>query len=220
MKEPSLNVDVSEAPFWQNAAIFVVCWIIKLWQATIRFKCSEETARMFRSKGPMIVLIWHNRIFITPMLKVRYRKNDKMSGLISPSKDGAALAAMFKFFGVSAIRGSSKRRGALAIRELVDELKSGGDICITPDGPRGPMYHIKGGALKVAELSGANMLIIRSRYRLFIKINKAWDKFMLPLPFSTVEVEAAALKPYSELQAEADRAGIKLETHVESLLGK
>ena len=43
---------------------------------------------------------------------------------------------------------------------------------------------------------------------------------MLPLPFSTVEVEAAALKPYSELQAEADRAGIKLETHVESLLGK
>lgn len=220
MKEPTLNVDISEVPFWQSAVIRILCWIVRLWQATIRFKCSEETARIFSSKGPMIVLIWHNRIFITPMLKLRYRKNFKMSGLISPSRDGAALAALFKYFGVSAIRGSSKRRGALAIRELVDELKSGGDICITPDGPRGPMYSIKGGALKVAELSGANLLVIRSKYKRFISINKAWDKFMLPLPFSSVELEAAAYKPYSELLAEAQERGLLLESYVESLLGK
>lgn len=220
MKEPTLNVDISEAPLLQRAAIRVLCWIMRLWQATIRFKCSDETLRMFKSASPMIVLIWHNRIFITPMLKLRYRKNFKMSGLISPSRDGAALATLFKYFGVSAIRGSSKRRGVLAIRELVDELKSGGDICITPDGPRGPMYSIKGGALKVAELSGAKVLIIRSRYRRFFVINKAWDKFMLPLPFSTVDLEAAALKPYAELLSEAKKLDMTVEAYVESLLGK
>ena len=210
---------VYELSWYYYPVLVPVILFFKLWQATVRFKCSRGVKQTLTANKRVIVLIWHNRIFITPMLKKRFRRKHRMSGLISPSRDGAWLAAAFKMFDVETIRGSSRRRGAMAVKEMVGAIHGGSDICITPDGPRGPMYSIKKGALKVAELSGAQVMIIRAKYRHYFTIG-TWDKFMMPLPFSTVDLVTEPLRTYAELEELANREGASVEEYVQIKLGR
>ena len=50
--------------------------------------------------------------------------------------------------------GSSRRRGAQALRELATWAERGCDIAITPDGPRGPRYVLAEGATGLAQITG------------------------------------------------------------------
>lgn len=212
------HTHVSTTSFWHYLIVIPMVVILRIWLFTISMRFDEHTRELCTSKSRMIVLIWHNMIFITPLLKLRFRKNEPMAGLVSPSKDGALLSAVFKFFGVTTVRGSSKRRGAFAIKDMVNAVCEGSDMCITPDGPRGPIYKIKPGALKLAELTGAKMLILRAKYSHFVTFN-SWDKFMLPLPFSRVDLKAVELSDFKTLSQEAQMRGITLENYVENLLG-
>lgn len=101
--------------------LFPVYVAVRLWQATVRLE-AEDAAALARLKDPrrLIGLAWHNRIFFLPMCKYVFRPRLPMSGLVSASRDGAWLCAFFKFLGIGAVRGSSKRRGAHAIISMVE----------------------------------------------------------------------------------------------------
>jgi len=73
------------------------------------------------------------------------------------------------------------------MRLLVRKLKSGHDIGITPDGSRGPCYVAKPGGILVGKISKAPLLLLTFEYGPSIKL-KSWDRFVIPLPFSQVEV--------------------------------
>ena len=68
------------------------------------------------------------------------------------------MALLLERFNIRAVRGSAKRRGAGAVRELAGWLRRGHDIGITPDGSRGPCYEIKPGLVLLAQLSGCAIL--------------------------------------------------------------
>lgn len=106
-------------------------------------------------------------------------------GLISGSRDGALLETFFGWAGIRAVRGSSNRRGSQALRDLVKVVKSGNDVGITPDGSRGPRYEAKPGAILLAKLTKAPILILSFEFGCSIKL-KSWDTFVVPLPFSRV----------------------------------
>jgi Uncharacterized protein conserved in bacteria len=206
-------------PLWYYIILAPLCLFFKLWLATIRIKYSEETKNAISADKRVIALIWHNRIFVTPLLRRHFRKQYRMSGLVSPSRDGAWLAGVFRLFDIETIRGSSKRRGGVALKEMADAIEDGSDVCITPDGPRGPKYSIKKGALKLAEISGVDLLMVRANYSRFFKIN-TWDDFMFPLPFSTVELIAEPLINYEEVCRRATLQAITPENFVENALGR
>ena len=210
--------DVYDVSWHQSIFVFIVCLFLKLWFATIRVKLKESHSHLKNISSPKIVVIWHNRIFSTPILMRRFHKKIKMAGLVSPSRDGAILSEIFKNFGVQTIRGSSDRRALASLMESIKALDSS-SICITPDGPRGPMYKVKRGALKVAELSEKPMLIIRANYKSFISINAAWDKFMIPFPFSTIEFSCDLLT-YQELSEQASSKNLSAEEYLTQLLGR
>ena len=89
--------------------------------------------------------------------------------------------------GFGHVRGSSTRGGARAIFDLVEKLRSGFDLGITVDGPRGPRYVVKPGPIQIAKRSGAAILPITSaskRHKTF----SSWDAFELPFPFTKVMV--------------------------------
>jgi lysophospholipid acyltransferase (LPLAT)-like uncharacterized protein len=74
------------------------------------------------------------------------------------------LSAFLQRFNVKAVRGSSSRRGAAAMWEMMGLLEAGYDVAITPDGPRGPRYQLSAGAIKLAQTTGAKILPMRVRY--------------------------------------------------------
>jgi hypothetical protein len=111
--------------------------------------------------------------------------------LISPSVDGEIGAMLVRRVGGRVIRGSSSHTGARALRDyylaLVQENIS---PVITPDGPRGPRFKFKPGAILLAQMSGRPMLPMAyaaSRASLI-----KWDKFVLPWPGSRIVIAIGA----------------------------
>jgi lysophospholipid acyltransferase (LPLAT)-like uncharacterized protein len=156
-------------------------WILWLWaksaRATVR---GEERYRELRSnKKPVIILIWHGRIFFAPYF---FRRRGIMP-LVSPSEDGEIIAQIISRWGYKTIRGSSSHSVIRAWNEMKRELEKGGELIIVPDGPRGPNRKMKPGALKLAQETGAYLVpfTFSSSKR---KILKSWDRFLIPRPFS------------------------------------
>ena len=115
---------------------------------------------------PVIYALWHNRIFTIPPLVERIcGTHRKAVVLTSASQDGAMLARAMAVFGLGSVRGSSSRRGGgRPDRHRNARSKEGLDVCITPDGPRGPRYVFQPGVIKLAESTGAPILPIHVRY--------------------------------------------------------
>jgi len=87
------------------------------------------------------------------------------------------------------------RGGSAALLDLVRKLSEGYDICITPDGPRGPRYSLGPGAVLLAQLCKVPLMPLLIEYSSYWRL-KSWDGFAIPKPFSKVEV---TIMPFIEI---------------------
>jgi lysophospholipid acyltransferase (LPLAT)-like uncharacterized protein len=135
--------------------------------------------RLRGSDRRFIYAFWHQRqAFFTVS-----HNNDKVSILISASRNGQIIAETIRLCGVPSIRGSSSRGASGAVRALLGAVEAGRDIGITPDGPKGPDRQVKDGILYIAQKLGIPILPITSAQSNRIELSKAWDHFHVPLPF-------------------------------------
>lgn len=167
----------------------IVAWLIRAVSVTLRYEVEDKAGVFTRGRPNEIWAFWHNRMFVVPYLHERWFPQIPGAVLSSPSGDGQIIADACAQFGFEAARGSSSKpqKGLSALIMLAEKVKKGHDIGITPDGPRGPMYQIQPGIIKLAQLTGGTIVPIRVLYSHAIRF-KTWDQFMLPLPFSTVRV--------------------------------
>ncbi|MDR0351670.1 MAG: lysophospholipid acyltransferase family protein [Puniceicoccales bacterium] len=170
---------------------------IRLWNKTLKIKLSDEAKIFFISEKdtPKIYAFWHNRLFIASEIYKRYIAHSNIYGLISPSKDGAWLAEIYRSIGIKAIRGSSKRRGREALVELENLLNCGCSCALTPDGPRGPRYVAKAGIANLAKKVGVPIVLIGYNFTAAWRL-KSWDKFYIPKPFSKIHINITILEPH------------------------
>ncbi len=160
---------------------------------TIRMSIPGPDRGVISETGqPTIFVLWHNRLFMVAEIVRRFRRGHPVHGLVSASKDGAWLAAYYSVAGLGAIRGSSSRLGREAATAMVSTLRSGHDIGITPDGPRGPVYEMKPGAMIVARRAQARVVMIGMDFESAWRLG-SWDRFYLPRPFSTVHMRFTTL---------------------------
>ena len=75
-------------------------------------------------------------------------------------------------------------------RRLGDLGASGFSVVVTPDGPWGPYRIAKPGALIVARQAGLPILPLAVRARPAVRLRSRWDRQLLPLPFSRLELVA------------------------------
>ena len=88
------------------------------------------------------------------MMPLTYRGTAGTYVLISQHQDGEIIARIVERFGHKAVRGSSTRGGVEALRELIRLGRSGVDLVVTPDGPKGPAQVAKMGVIQLAKASG------------------------------------------------------------------
>lgn len=174
--------------WWSRPLGHIVWFLMTLICLTLRKKIDKRAGEFLQRQS--IVALWHNRIF-SPCYVYRYvlRGAITMSMLTSASKDGAMLSTVAQDYGMRAVRGSSRRRGVAGFMDMVHELEDGCHMCITPDGPKGPLYRCHPGVIKLASISGVPILPLRIRYGKCWRA-KSWDRFIVPLPFSQIELEA------------------------------
>jgi lysophospholipid acyltransferase (LPLAT)-like uncharacterized protein len=160
----------------------IVMW---LWVKTTRITVlNDEAYRNLRREGrPVVLLVWHGRIFLVPYY---FRKKNIMP-LVSPSEDGEIAAQIMARWGYKILRGSGSHTMVGAWKQMIRELKDGGEVIIVPDGPRGPNRVHKLGGLKLARETGA-FCVPFSFSTNRKKILKSWDRFLMFKPFSKVVV--------------------------------
>ena len=160
--------------------------VLQLWVRTLRYEIDDRAGVVGKPADQNYIgALWHNRLLIFPFVLRRFLSNRHGAALISASRDGDLLADAITRFGFDVVRGSSSRLGASAILQLADVLASGGDVVITPDGPRGPAYELGPGIIYLAQKSRAAVLPVNMEYSSCWRL-KSWDRFILPRPFAKI----------------------------------
>jgi len=158
-------------------------WVlISIWSRTIRIQfVDKEIPDGLRAGGNnLIYAFWHGRQFLL-------FHNHRNTGIIIPaseSRDGDIQAGVLQHFGFDVVRGSSKRKGDRALLGLVDGLRKGKNIALAVDGPRGPIYEVKQGITYLAGKLNKPIVPVSTSAKRFWILEKIWDKYMLPVPFT------------------------------------
>jgi lysophospholipid acyltransferase (LPLAT)-like uncharacterized protein len=207
------------AKWHQRFAARLIWLIVHGMAATIRFRLDDRSGYFSNApKEAIIFAAWHNRLSLSLMLYERFvrrhQPDRKLTCLVSASKDGGLLARVMELFRVEPVRGSSSRRGAQALRELVAWGNRGYDLAITPDGPRGPCYTVRDGVIAAAQLTG--LTIVPVSYQLNWKIRlKSWDRFQVPLPFARCDITTGCVMRVPREATEADRETLRRQLEAE-----
>lgn len=130
-----------------------------------------------------IFVFWHQKML--PAWYFLSKINSK--AIVSLSKDGDILSKILKKWGVDAIRGSSSKGGKEALDNLLIAIENN-HLLITPDGPRGPIFEFKAGAVIVSARKKKEIVLVGVNIKNKYIFNNSWDKFQFPLPFSKIEI--------------------------------
>lgn len=151
-------------------------------------------------QGPAIFVFWHEYI---PFL-FYLRGHCKIAMLLSKHQDAEWLSQAAKHMGFSIVRGSSKRGGDAALRELMRRGR-GENLAITPDGPRGPRRRLASGAIYVSSALQIPIVPVGLGYDSPRRL-PTWDRFAVPLPGSRAR---AVLGPALQMPPDLDREAIE-----------
>jgi lysophospholipid acyltransferase (LPLAT)-like uncharacterized protein len=145
---------------------------------------------LWAARRPLIYVTWHGRILMIPWLTARLRRlrgARRVRVLASRSRDGELMASFAARFELAVVRGSSSRGGVEALGALVRAVRTGEDVAVVPDGPRGPAQRLQGGVVVLAAVTGAPVVPVgfaaRPAHRL-----ASWDRLLVPYPFARAAV--------------------------------
>jgi lysophospholipid acyltransferase (LPLAT)-like uncharacterized protein len=168
--------------------------IIRTWWLLCRVVAVQGAQHLDEAlaKAPSLVpCYWHQHQLYCIKYLLEQRSRLKVGWLISPSVDGELGAMIARRAGGHVIRGSSSHTGARALRDYYQALvKEDISPVITPDGPRGPPFKFKPGAILLAQMSGRPILPMAYAASRAWRIK--WDRFVIPVPFSRVALAIGA----------------------------
>lgn len=159
-----------------------------------------------------IFVFWHEYL----LFPLNIRRDRNMSLLISRHADAEVLSRAATHLGFGIVRGSTRRGGAAALRELARKARNQ-HLVITPDGPRGPRRQMAAGPIYLASRLEMPIVLVAAGYDRPWRA-PTWDRFAIPRPFSRAR---GILSPTIHVPSDLDRDGIEhYRRRVEALLNR
>ncbi len=167
-----------------NALALPTAWGIRLWYGTLRVHhdVADPAQDPRVTKSGAIYSTWHSDLFVNGC-------GFNFCGLgimISNSTEGEFGTRIVQNLGYSAIRGSTNRGGARALREMIRAV-AGANVGIAPDGPKGPARVVKDGAAYLASRTGMPLVAMGTAYSCATRFN-SWDRMAFAWPGSRAVV--------------------------------
>lgn len=172
---------------------------------------------ILKNDEAFIFVAWHGDLASCPINYFQNRANGTVKTMISQSKDGEIISKIYSLFGVESIRGSSSKGGTKALISTIKEIKSGSDVALTPDGPRGPRHSVADGVIAIAQKSAARIVVLNSKPTKYWQF-KSWDKFILPKPFGRVDFYMSEPFDINNLEFEEARDVIKSKMLINAII--
>jgi lysophospholipid acyltransferase (LPLAT)-like uncharacterized protein len=194
-------------------------WAMRAITCTLRWEVEgwENYVPATGRKDSVILTFWHGRI----LPATYFFRNRGVIVMTSMNRDGEYIARVIKRFGYVAARGSSSRGGRTALVEMVRGLRSGSDVAFTIDGPRGPRYVAKQGAVWLAARTGHAICPFHICAKRKWELN-SWDRFQIPIPFTRMFVIIAPpiLVPREASEPELEPYQAQLQRTLDELLNR
>lgn len=186
-----------------RAADLAFYLLIRTIGSTIRYEVEGwENFESIEANGKLpIYAFWHDRIFASTW----FFRNRGIAVITSQSKDGEYIARFIQRLGYSAVRGSSTRGGVGALVEMIKAMRNGTPTAFTLDGPKGPRYEAKPGAVMLAKKTGNPIMPFLVECRSFWTVN-SWDRLQIPKPFTRAKLIIS--KPL-HVEADADERDLE-----------
>jgi len=181
--------DADDLALSSRATIMAGGLALRALAATWRYRIiGGETIESLRvNNTPFIFSLWHGQLL--PL--IWHHRDQGVAILVSEHRDGELIARLARSIGYRLVRGSTTRGGDRALLALVRELRSGREVAVTPDGPKGPARSYAAGALIAAQRSGAPIVPTVAHADRAWHL-KSWDSFMIPKPFARVTIAYGA----------------------------
>ncbi len=185
-----VGVELKESPriftLWERAQIFVASWVgyfaVWLIGRSLGWEVVDRAnfeAGVELGKG-IIFAFWHREIFAATWF---WRKRGVVV-MTSQNFDGEYIARIIRKHGCRAARGSSSRGATRAMREMIRAMRRGHETAFAMDGPRGPRFVAKPGAVLLSRATGAPILCFHIALRRAYVFRNSWDLFQIPYPFT------------------------------------
>ncbi len=201
----------------------LVALLLRALHRTLRYEVVVEPGAVPATPPALQVWCFWHRCLIP--CACYFHGRFKMAVLVSHSFDGELIARTIERLGFLTARGSSTRFGASGLLALARALEGGHLAAFTADGPRGPVYKVKPGAVKLAQITGYPIGVFYAHPERAWQL-RSWDRFLIPKPFSRVaiswarQVEAPQTEDplvmeakRLEVEAALERARLNAERH-------
>ena len=155
-----------------------------------------------------VCVCWHNELLMSPQAYRKIHKKQPASAIISSHFDGSLIASALNMLKIRSLRGSSSKGAKQVLLQAFKSIKSGEEVLITPDGPRGPRHSMSDGAIGIALKSKLPIFVMNYTAENYWQLG-SWDKFVIPKPFTKVDFY---LQSVSLEGMELDEAKVYLKT--------
>jgi lysophospholipid acyltransferase (LPLAT)-like uncharacterized protein len=183
---------------------WAVFWLLRAIGPTLRVEIvGVHNAAQFREAGePAIGAFWHCCIF--PAVWIWKKRGIVVLNTVN--FDGQWTRRVIERLGFGTAQGSSTRGAIEGLSALAKNLEDGRHVALTIDGPRGPCYVAKPGAVILGRRTGSPISVFHIGVKWGYTFKKAWDSFRMPYPFSRVVMFVA---PPIRVPVDADSDTVK-----------
>ncbi len=187
----------------------VIAGLYRLWAKSWRIHYINKPKH-----GPHVYAHWHG----DELLMIGGYIRSGMAIMASWSRDGSLMKRVLSLLGYRVVRGSSTRGGAAGLKGLIDAVtKEQRDASLAVDGPRGPIYKVKPGVIKLAQQTGRPLVAAASAANRSYIFKKAWNRCYLPLPASKCVIVFGAPRNISKESTEEELEKVRIDLEHEMI---
>jgi lysophospholipid acyltransferase (LPLAT)-like uncharacterized protein len=203
-KSRALLKKLRQYSVFESVAPVIIAALIRFIFFTTRWRVmGDEIPDSYHKDGrPFIVCLWHDQLMLTPCF---WKWKKALHVLASSHADGRLIAKVVENFSMSPVYGSTGK-GFSAVKKIIQLIKSGECVAITPDGPRGPRHKLAPGAVAIAKLTKTDVIPFSFCVKRYFRLN-SWDRLVCALPFNRgvamfgAPISPATLESMSEEEA-------------------
>ena len=137
-------------------------------------------------QGKSVILsVWHGQLLSV----VHDLRKENFYAIAGTHEDAEIISRIATKWGWNMMRGSSKEKGDVAYKNMINALKKPGNaVFITPDGPTGPARVPKPGGIRAAQATNAAIIPISVHSTCRWGFTN-WDTFYLEKPFGKIFIQ-------------------------------
>jgi len=148
-------------------------------------KGRDNYESLIKEGKSVILSVWHGQLLSV----VHDLRKENFYAIAGTHEDAEIISRIATKWGWNMMRGSSKEKGEVAYKNMINALKQPGNaVFITPDGPTGPARVPKPGGIRAAQTTNSAIIPIGVHSTRRWEFTN-WDTFYLEKPFGKIFIQ-------------------------------